>query len=239
MDAAPTSRRISRSASALPTTKELQSGYMSNILTFDSDAFRHCLRDPIADITKAARYLDQAVSAHLNGQRDSAEELIRLADIPAIREWTESLWGKNSPYVRSRPSTELPLLAKHERVRVRMPSAIEKHNLHLRDGYHCRFCGIPVVRKEIRQRIRNMFPNTLRWGITNWECHAAFQAMWAQYDHLVPHARGGTNELANVVVTCAPCNFGRMDHCLEEVGLLNPLAREPVRSGWDGLERFH
>ena len=50
--------------------------------------------------------------------------------------------------------------------------------------------------------------------------------MWAQYDHLVPHARRGTNELGNLVITCAPCNFGRMEHCLEDVGLIDPRTRE-------------
>jgi 5-methylcytosine-specific restriction endonuclease McrA len=62
--------------------------------------------------------------------------------------------------------------------------------------------------------------------------------MWLQYDHLLPHARGGTNDLGNIVITCAPCNFARMNYTLEEIGLLDPRTREPVRSDWDGLERF-
>lgn len=62
--------------------------------------------------------------------------------------------------------------------------------------------------------------------------------MWAQYDHLLPHAKGGTNELNNMVLTCAPCNFARMDYTLEEVGITNPLDREPLESDWDGLENF-
>ena len=43
--------------------------------------------------------------------------------------------------------------------------------------------------------------------------------MWLQFDHLLPNQGGGDSKLDNVVVTCAPCNFGRMDHTLEEVGL--------------------
>ena len=58
------------------------------------------------------------------------------------------------------------------------------------------------------------------------------------YDHLLPHARGGTNDFENMLVTCAPCNCGRDNLTLEEVGLSDPRLREPVRSAWDGLERF-
>lgn len=203
-------------------------------------AARHCLRVPIPEIADAASYLDAAVSAHLVGQSDLAEELIRLADMPAIREWTDSIWGTNSPHVQYRAvSDTLPSLPKEQRVKVRMPTAAEKLRLHMRDGYHCRFCGIPVIRKEVRERIRKIYSQAQLWGKQNVEQHAAFQAMWVQYDHLLPHARGGNNDLENIVITCAPCNYGRMSYTLNEVGLIDPRTREPIRSTWDGLERLH
>jgi 5-methylcytosine-specific restriction endonuclease McrA len=201
------------------------------------NSLRHCFRLPIPEIADASRYLDAAVSAHLTGRRDLAAELIRLADMPAIWEWTDSLWGKSSPYVR-RPPKELHRKITCEPSKLRMPNSEEKRALILRDGYHCRFCGIPLIRSQVRVRIRAAYPQALRWGKSNWDAHTAFQAMWLQYDHLVPHARGGTNELSNMVVACAPCNFGRMELCVDEVGLINPLQRDPVRSSWDGLERF-
>lgn len=106
-----------------------------------------------------------------------------------------------------------------------------------RDGHHCRFCGIPVIRSEVRNHLRKLLPEAVRWGRSNASQHTAFQAMWLQYDHIVPHARGGDNSIGNVVVTCAPCNYARMDYTLDELGLENPLSREPRRSNWDGLER--
>lgn len=200
---------------------------------------RYCLCPPIPEIEAAARLLDDAVSAHLQGQRDVAEKLFRLADIKAIWEWTESIWGKNSPYTQYRPVPTAPSpLPKGQRVKSRMPTADEKRQIHARDGYHCRFCGIPVIRTETRKKIAAVYPEAVPWGRTNTTQHAAFQAMWAQYDHILPHARGGTNDIDNVILTCAPCNFGRGDYMLEEVGLLDPRQREPRRSSWDGLERF-
>jgi 5-methylcytosine-specific restriction endonuclease McrA len=180
-----------------------------------------------------------AVAAHAMGQRAIADALIRLADIPAITEWTESLWGKGGPW--SRPldvDDPLPFLPKEERVKSRMPTQAEKIALLSRDGFHCRFCGIPVVRAETRSLIRKEYPDALRWGDRNSDQHAGFQALWLQFDHLLPHARGGTNDLDNIVVTCAPCNNGRSNLTLDEVGLVDPRSRVSIRSIWDGLERF-
>ena len=145
--------------------------------------------------------------------------------------------GKNSPYVVIQ-SSGTPSLASEYRVAARMPNAQERCQLHARDGFHCRFCGIPVIRAEVRERIQRAYPQALRWGKRNVERHAAFFALWAQYDHLLPHAHGGGNELSNIVVTCAACNYGRGGYTLAEVGLAHPLERPPVRSAWDGLERF-
>jgi hypothetical protein len=200
---------------------------------------RLCFRTPIHEIAIAADYLDKAVSAHFSKQSGLAEEFINLANMPAIREWAESLWGKASPHIHYRTVTDAPaILEPAQREWPRMPTSAEKQVLHSRDGFHCRFCGIPVIRKEVRDRLRKLYPKALQWGRANAMQHAAFQAMWAQYDHIIPHARGGNKDLKNIVVTCAPCNFGRMNYTLEEVGLADPRMREPIRSTWDGLERL-
>lgn len=206
-----------------------------------SSSARECLRDPIPEIFDAARYLDAAVSAHRAGKRALADELIRLADITAITEWTESLWGPGGPF--SRPlmrDATLPSIAKAQRISRRMPGKAQLAELIRRDGFHCRFCGIPVVRSETRALIRKEYPEALRWGDHNRNAdqHSAFQAMGLTYDHVLPYSRGGTSELDNMVIACQPCNCGRTELTLQEVGLADPRTHEPVRSMWDGLERF-
>jgi hypothetical protein len=208
-------------------------------MNYQSQPLRACLRDPIPEIFDAARHLDDAVTAHLAGNHSLADELIRLADIPAITEWTESLWGRGGPWSRPLPvENPLPFVPKEERVKARMPGIADITALLARDGFHCRFCGIPLVRAETRKLIREVYPEALRWGDRNAEQHAGLQALWLQYDHLLPHARGGSNDFANMIVTCAPCNNGRSNLTLEEVGLSDPWLREPIKSAWDGLERF-
>jgi hypothetical protein len=198
---------------------------------------RKCLLDPIPEIFEAADYLKASWSAHLRGNIEMAEELIRLADSPRITDWAESLWGAGGPWTRPSLVGDAPtLISKEQRVAARMPSKTEQAALLARDGYHCRFCGIPLIRSETRRRIRNLYPKALRWGNRNGEQHAGFQAMWLQYDHVLPHARGGTNEYDNLIVSCAPCNNGRSNLTLEEAGLADPRLRAPIRSDWRGLE---
>jgi hypothetical protein len=200
---------------------------------------KKCFRETIPEIYDAKKYLDAAVSAHLSGKSIIAKNLIELADMPIIREWVESIWGKNSPYITVKKiANSSPKLPKELRVKARMPNAIEKTQLHRRDGFHCRFCGVPVIRKEIRNELKKHYPMALKWGAKNIDQHSAFQAMWVQYDHILPHARGGDNNIENIVITCGPCNFGRMDSLIEEVGLLDPLSSPPIQSDWDGLERL-
>ena len=195
---------------------------------------RKCFREPIAEIYDASRYLDAAVSAHIGGHTEIAAELFRLADDKKIWDWTDSIWGKNSPYVVVEKQPGLHAVTK---VKARMPNAAMKRKLHERDGYHCRFCGIPVIRAEIRKLLHSKYPNEIPWGRTNALQHAGFQCMWLQYDHVVPHSAGGENTLNNLVVTCAACNFGKMEYTVEELGLYDPREFAPVYSEWDGLER--
>ena len=206
-----------------------------------SAAAMRCFRKPVQEIFEAARLLDAAVAAHAMKRRDLAEELIHLADMPSIAEWANSIWGPGGPWSRpNKVEGQPPFLPKAERTKIRMPIAAEKAALIARDGFCCRFCRIPLVRKETRDAIRSVYPFALRWGDQNKnsEQHTAFQAMWLQYDHIVPHSRGGTNELGNMLITCAPCNYGRWHHTLDEVGLADPREYQTQPTTWDGLERF-
>lgn len=196
---------------------------------------RSCFREPTTALLDAALRLNEAVSAHLSGDKSRAASLFHLADNSEVRAWTESIMGGNSPYV---------LVAKVQRNStvksggMRMPTAEQKRQLHERDGFNCRYCGLPVVRKEIRNRLHQAYPAAVPWGRANHLCHAALLAMWAQYDHVTPYSQGGDNALANLVVACAPCNFGKWHYSLEQLGIADPRLRPPTKSDWDGLERF-
>ncbi len=206
---------------------------------------RPCLKAPIPEIFEAAEKLTLALQAHLRGIPQNVAELIIATDVPGMAAWTESIWGKSSDKVhgfRKLPDSP-PYLELADRPVPRMPTRADRMEILQRDGFHCRFCGIPVIAAETRARIHALYPGALRWGSRNSEQHAAFQCMWLQFDHVLPNQRGGTSGPENVVITCAPCNFGRMEWTIEEARLLDPRERKlrPTWSGftnWRGLEGF-
>ena len=210
--------------------------WIRSMLMNDATVRRRCFREPIAEIYDSARYLDAAVSAHLSGHTALAAELFALANDKAVWNWTDSVWGRRSAYVIVAKSASA--VVKAAKTTERMPTAEQKAEVLRRDGFHCRYCGIPVIRTEIRKSIHRAYPLEVPWGKANALQHSAFQAMWAQYDHVVPHTHGGTNELDNLVLACAACNFGKMHYTLEELGLADPRLYGAKNSLWNGLERF-
>lgn len=207
-------------------------------------ALRPCMREPISAIFQAADLLSQAADAHKVGAREEASRLLAAADIPEVRAWTDSLWGsrKNHPdqwtYHRYRSiEGPPPHVPKDQRVPIRMPTTAEKSLLIQLRGRHCCFCGIPLVRVEVRKAFQKWYPDVVPWGGATHSQHAAFQCLWMQFDHVLPHSRGGDSAFENLVLTCAGCNFGRMQWTVEELGLGDPRTRPAVRSDWDGLER--
>ncbi len=203
---------------------------------------RACFREPIPEIFRAAELLDRAVDAHLAGNRTRAARLIAAADMAEVREWVESVWGPASPEIHRVREVKgsPPTLDEADRDPRRKATREQKKALIARDGHRCRFCGIPVVRYQIRDRMRCY--SELPWPTKGKGCdkrkHAAFLCLWMQFDHVLPHSRGGRTDLDNLVVTCGPCNWGRNDATLEEVGLADPRIRPVQRIAWDGLERF-
>jgi 5-methylcytosine-specific restriction endonuclease McrA len=206
---------------------------------------RRCMREPINEIFDAARLLSSAANAHLAGDRVTADNLLRAANMRTLRVWIGSLIGSKAAnpdqwrYHRSREIPDAPpILPNVRRVKKREPSQEERRLIIQRYGRNCVFCGIPVISDQVRKAFHLAYPDAAPWGRTNASRHAAFQCMWMQFDHVLPHSRGGDNSIDNVVVTCAPCNFGRMQFTLEEVGLNDPRRQPPRKSNWDGLERM-
>ena len=89
-----------------------------------------------------------------------------------------------------------------------------------------------MVDADIRNIAHELYPDAVPWHERDLrKQHAAFQCLWLQYDHVVPHSYGGPSSDDNVVICCALCNFGKDKYTL-------PRLRPPDPVSWDGLERL-
>lgn len=195
--------------------------------------------EPIPECFEAAQLLSAAVNEHLAGNGAEAARLLALADMPKVREFTEAMWGSGCAQRHGMVESDdpPPHLPKSDRPVPRMPTVQTQFAVLARDGFHCRFCGLPVIKPLVRQVLQQVYPESISWGSSNASQHAAFQCLWLQFDHLLPNCRGGPSTIDNVVIACAPCNFGRMQATLSEARLFNPLER-PVPVKWEGFGRW-
>lgn len=206
---------------------------------------RDFIAEPISEIFEAAILLKHAVKAHLKGDQTQASYFIRAADLDELGQWLDPIWLRKSPLTNAIKIPNLPpVLPKQLRDPARMPNVEMKRKLIERDGHHCRFCGIPLVRAEVRKRIAELYPNVARWtSPRETDQHRGLQVLWLQYDHLDVHSRGGQTNLDNMVVACVACNFGRDRYTLAEMQMRDPREHNRMpswkgRFAWTGLEEM-
>jgi len=202
-------------------------------------ALRRSIKEPISEILATYETMSAAVDAHFSGDTVRAANLFRAANSSAVWAWTNPAWEQ--PYLNIRckfPVSDTSVVAAAHRDPERHPSDEVKRDALERDGFRCRYCGIPVIGADVRKLAHRLYPDAVPWGRYPSEQHAAFQAMWLQFDHVVPHSHGGRSSLDNIVVACGLCNYGKDRYTLAQLGLSDPRAFDPVPSPWDGLQRL-
>lgn len=196
------------------------------------------------ELEEAIDQLSQAVDQIMNGQKEAAGRLIASAERPAIDRYVHLVTDN----LARAKLTEAPYLARNiqgapnevprEFRAPRHPSAAVRREVPVRDGWRCRVCGIRVANKEAIKRLTTIFPEETKWDRPERQKHQTLRLIWGVLDHVVPWARGGSSEADNLILTCNPCNYGRMNFTFEEVGIAHPFERQPVADHWDGLSRI-
>ena len=180
---------------------------------------RHSFLYPIPQIEIAISYLDEAVDFYLSEKFELASEKLVQADMKEIAAYYKLIVGKTKfpiHWQHRQPKS----IEKKERIQARMPAAHVTRNIFERDGWRCRFCGTRVFSTKSRKVIIDAFPAEAHWADKEYERHAALNCQAASLDHILPHSRGGDNSEDNLVTACGPCQFGRNQWTIDEVGFL-------------------
>ena len=193
---------------------------------------------PIPELEVAANLLSQAVEALLRKDIPTCTDLIRLADIRALRDFSYLICGPINHEIHRQCKNPIYERISKEKM-PRMPSKKVEYEVHRRDGWRCRYCSSRVISKIARTKIIEAVPEVARWGRTNEEKHFSLCTLSASLDHVVPFKRGGDNSDYNLVTACGPCQFGRNQWLLSEVGIYDPRDFSPIIDAWDGLTRLH
>ena len=205
---------------------------------------RRCIKEPIPAIFEAWESMSAAVDSHLEGDQEKAAELFAKADSLRVFHWLNPAWTldvRDKKHIKEyNPPGDTTPVPKEQRDGPNIPTAVKRIVLE-RDGFRCRYCGIPVVDVAVRKIAHSLYPESVPWEGTHEvrRQHAGFAAMWLQYDHVVPRSHGGRNAENNLVITCALCNFAKHDNTLKQLNIEDPRYRAPrKKDSFDGLRRL-
>lgn len=106
-----------------------------------------------------------------------------------------------------------------------------------RDCWTCRYCGSHTIAPPVLRVLSHMYPDRFPYH-PNWKAgqvHPAYLLLSTSLDHVQPGGRGGSwSRWDNLVAACWPCNSGKADFTLEELGW-ELLGEAELQSAWDGL----
>ena len=105
----------------------------------------------------------------------------------------------------------------------------------VRDRFTDRYFGARLIFPGALRMLSLLIPGEFPYH-PNWkqsETHPAFWELYPTIDHVIPVARGGRDDEANLVTTSMLRNGAKANWLLEELGW--PTARAPVANNWDGM----
>jgi len=104
-----------------------------------------------------------------------------------------------------------------------------------RDGFKDRYSGEKLINPGVLRILNVMLPNSFPYH-TNWkmsETHIVYWKLFPTIDHVMPVARGGTDEESNWVSTSQLRNSAKSNWTLDELGWT--IQEAGNISHWDGL----
>jgi 5-methylcytosine-specific restriction endonuclease McrA len=202
----------------------LASGWWSILFCIDVNAERPCCPDdPVDQFTAVVKLL-------VRGEKDRARAAMLALDLGAIDAVRRTRAAEVAACRVRVPSRTAPAIQRRTVER-------DKLAVFARDRWTCRVCGSRTLDLRVLKLVSRALPVEFPYH-SNWKFGHAHLIYWTRsssLEHVVPLARGGTDELSNLVTTCYSCNAARSHYLLEEIGW---TLRAPASSTWRGLTEY-
>tara|TARA_R110000823_G_scaffold65723_1_gene154077 strand:+ start:999 stop:1670 length:672 start_codon:yes stop_codon:yes gene_type:complete len=197
---------------------------------------QYCPLRPPEWIEREVSKFVQALDQFINGNRENCIDILSTIRSEEITSWYiehGQMSGRHRKNFLGIPKPEL--ISEDLRDPLRAPKKYQ-NEVFTRDNYHCRYCGARLIsQKLIKSFIKALNSEQFKRGSTNLTTHGIIHATWPVADHVVPWNMGGRTNLANLVASCASCNYGKDGYTCEQMGITNPFTRAPIKDDWDGL----
>lgn len=167
---------------------------------------------------------------------EASEEVQAIDSAGVLRIVCDALLAGSSEAASSTLRSEYPFAPVPPGTRDYGP--LESTRIFIRDGFIDRYGGERLVFPPVLRVISMALPSDFPYH-PNWKTDVTHRAYWelsATVDHLVPVARGGSDDEANLVTTSMAHNSAKLSWTLDQLGWrLHPPGDFAV---WDGLIRW-
>jgi 5-methylcytosine-specific restriction endonuclease McrA len=171
---------------------------------------------------------ESSYRAVIAGKLDTAKEL--LGQIPSLelQTWFD-LHAQNVSTPRFRGLGSLaPIIVSTELDPKKTFSHLSPQ-IYRRDNFHCRYCGSKVAPRSFFTRFSNLIGDDASYiGRANRSRPRIYLLFVATIDHVTSHRLGGRTAARNLVTSCWPCNYGKMEYTLEQLGMDDPRLTPPI-----------
>ncbi len=183
-----------------------------------------CLVHPPPQLYSSTVQLIVIADALETGEVETIRDALNSIDLDACRQY----WLDCGNEATRRHNKEAHL-GRDRAKRVTVSKAVRR-TIGERDGWRCRYCALPVVWAGFSKSLFEVLVEEVGDDANDlWRVFNQFP------DHIAPVSAGGSNTVDSIVSTCGPCNFGKFACEIDELGLENPLTRDPILDGWTGL----
>jgi 5-methylcytosine-specific restriction endonuclease McrA len=170
---------------------------------------------------EAFQAFQQARIAADEGDIDSALANLQLTRDRDLNHWFD-VHAQNSGRFRAMHFGLEPKPDVIDKDPVKTFASIERELME-RDGHTCQYCRMPVLPGSAFTKFRDQVgADNFQTVGTNAQRHGIKLVFSGTLDHVEPHSRGGRTTPENLVTCCWPCNYGKAEYTLAELGLLDP-----------------